>query len=286
MNLISGKIISEQIKEELLQEIKQLQSLNINPSITIIQVGENQASCVYVRNKLKLAQELKIKGELIKLKEDIEENELISIIKKLNDSRDVNGILVQLPLPNHINENNIIETINPIKDVDCFCLQNVGKLWTVKKDFNGILPCTPAGVIEMLKRSNIEIKGKKVAIIGRSNIVGKPLAALCLLENATPIICHSQTQNLKQICQESDILIPCLGKAKFITKEFTNSKQVIIDVGINRDEEGKLCGDVDFENICEHVHSISPVPKGVGPMTIIMLSKNLIKVTKMQNNLK
>jgi len=283
MNLISGKDIAKQIENELLHEIEVLKSKNIIPTITIIQVGDNPASAVYVRNKLKLCERLKINGTLEHLEENVTEETLLKTIVKLNNDKNVNGILVQLPLPKHIDENKVIETISPNKDVDCFHCENVGKIWTAKKNFNGILPCTPAGVIQMIKRSNINISGKNVVIIGRSNIVGKPLAALFLLEDATVTICHSRTQNIKDVCSKADILVPCLGKAKFVTKEFTNPNQVIIDVGINRDEQGKLCGDCDFENIKEDVQAISPVPGGVGPMTIIMLLNNLITVTKEQN---
>jgi len=281
MNLISGKEIAKQIEDELLQEIENLKSKNIVPTISIIQVGDNPASAVYVRNKLKLCERLKINGNLEHLEENVSEEALLSTINKLNNDKNINGILVQLPLPKHIDENKVIEAINPNKDVDCFHNENVGKLWTSKSKYPTILPCTPAGVIQMIKRSNIEIASKNVVIIGRSNIVGKPLAALFLLENATVTVCHSKTKDLAKVCSEAEILVPCIGKAKFVTKEFTNPSQVIIDVGINRDENGKLCGDVDFDNV--DVKYISPVPGGVGPMTIIMLLNNLITVTKEQN---
>ncbi|MDR3249975.1 MAG: bifunctional methylenetetrahydrofolate dehydrogenase/methenyltetrahydrofolate cyclohydrolase, partial [Mycoplasmataceae bacterium] len=256
------------------------------PSIVIIQIGNNQASNVYVRNKLKLCEKLAVNGKLKHLEENIAEIELIKLIKNLNDDKNVNGILVQLPLPGHIDENKIIETINPIKDVDCFHLENVGKIWTAKKRFKGILPCTPDGIIEILKRSHIEMEGKNVVILGRSNIVGKPLAALFLLENATVTICHSKTNNLINICSRADVLVAAIGKAKFITKAYTNNHQIIVDVGMNRDENNKLCGDVDFENVKDCVYAISPVPGGVGPMTIVMLIKNLISATKLQNDKK
>ncbi|MDR1850852.1 MAG: bifunctional methylenetetrahydrofolate dehydrogenase/methenyltetrahydrofolate cyclohydrolase [Mycoplasmataceae bacterium] len=285
MLLINGKEISEKICGELNHKIDFLKNKGIIPTIALIQVGDNPASAVYVRNKIRLCDKLGIVGQLHHLEESTSEADLIALINRLNDDDKVNGILVQLPVPKHIDENKVIDAISPNKDVDCFHAKNVGLLWTAKRDFNGILPCTPYGVIQMLKRSNIELKGKNVVIIGRSNIVGKPLASLFLLENATVTVCHSGTQNLAQICAKADVLVPCIGKAKFVTKEFTNPYQVIIDVGINRDENGKLCGDVDFENVKDSVYAISPVPGGVGPMTIIMLLNNLINVTYAQNNL-
>lgn len=283
MRLINGKEISEIIVNELRNDVDNFKNQQITPTINIFQIGDVAASSIYVRNKKRLCDKIGVNCNIIKLEEQVGENELIKLINDSNNDKNINGILVQLPLPSHINENKIIESISPIKDVDCFNELNVGKLWSAKNKFNGIMPCTPYGVIQMLKRSNIDIVGKNVTIIGRSNIVGKPLAALFLLEGATPTICHSKTTNLASICANADILVPCLGKAKFITKEFTNPNQVIIDVGINRDESGKICGDVDFENVKDYVKAISPVPGGVGPMTIAMLLNNLLIATKLQN---
>ncbi|MDR0857038.1 MAG: bifunctional methylenetetrahydrofolate dehydrogenase/methenyltetrahydrofolate cyclohydrolase [Mycoplasmataceae bacterium] len=285
MKLIDGKKISSEIKEELKKEIVFLKTKDIVPTLVIVQVGNNQASNVYVRNKIKLSNELGANTSLLHFDEDVTEEHLLQEIKNLNEDDTVNGILVQLPLPKHIDENKIIEHISPIKDVDCFHLENVGKLWTAKNKYDGLLPCTPAGIIELLKRSDIQIAGKNVVILGRSNIVGKPMAALFLLENATPTICHSKTQNIKEVCSKADILIISIGQAKFITKDYVSSHMDVIDVDMDRDENNKLCGGADFENIKDIVNSISPVPGGVGPMTIVMLMKNLITVCKIQNKI-
>ncbi len=283
MKIIDGKLVQSQICDELRKEIEELKSRNIVPTLKIIQVGDNQASNVYVRNKIKLSETVGINTTVDKLPENITETELINRIKDLNNDKNINGILVQLPIPSHLSEKEVIETIIPDKDVDCFNLVNVGKLWTAKKQDIYLKPCTPCGVIEMLKKYNIEMSGKHVVIIGRSNIVGKPQAALFLLENATVTICHSKTTNLKEVCKQADILVAAIGRAKMINHEYIKQGAVVIDVGMNRDENNKLCGDVDFEDVKDIVSYITPVPGGVGPMTITILLKNLINVTKLQN---
>nr|QJR98358.1 bifunctional protein FolD [uncultured Mycoplasmataceae bacterium] len=283
MKIIDGKLVQTQICDELRKEIEELKSRNIVPTLKIIQVGDNQASNVYVRNKIKLSETVGINTTVDKLPENITETELINRIKDLNNDENINGILVQLPIPSHLSEKEVIETIVPDKDVDCFNLVNVGKLWTAKKQDIYLKPCTPCGVIEMLKKYNIEMSGKHVVIIGRSNIVGKPQAALFLLENATVTICHSKTTNLKEVCKQADILVAAVGRAKMINHEYIKQGAVVIDVGMNRDENNKLCGDVDFEDVKDIVSYITPVPGGVGPMTITILLKNLINVTKLQN---
>lgn len=283
MKIIDGKLVQSQICDELKKEIEKLKSRNIVPTLKIIQVGDNQASNVYVRNKIKLSETVGINTTVDKLPENITETELINRIKDLNNDKNINGILVQLPIPSHLSEKEVIETIVPDKDVDCFNLVNVGKLWTAKKQDIYLKPCTPCGVIEMLKKYNVEMSGKHVVIIGRSNIVGKPQAALFLLENATVTICHSKTTNLKEVCKQADILVAAIGRAKMINHEYIKQGAVVIDVGMNRDENNKLCGDVDFEDVKDIVSYITPVPGGVGPMTITILLKNLINVTKLQN---
>lgn len=283
MKIIDGKLVQSQICDELRKEIEELKSRNIIPTLKIIQVGDNQASNVYIRNKLRLSEIVGINTTVDKFPENITQTELINRIKDLNNDKNTNGILVQLPIPSHLSEKEIIETIVPDKDVDCFNLVNVGKLWTAKKQDINLKPCTPYGVIEMLKKYNIEMSGKHVVIIGRSNIVGKPLAALFLLENATVTICHSKTTNLKEVCKQADILVAAIGRAKMINHEYIKQGAVVIDVGMDRDENNKLCGDVDFEDVKDIVSYITPVPGGVGPMTITILLKNLINVTKLQN---
>ena len=284
MQLIDGKSISLLIKEEIKKEIN---LLGFKPTLTIIQVGENISSDIYVRNKIKLASDLNCETKLLKFNENITEEQLINEIKKLNNDVHTNGILVQLPIPKHINEQKIIESISPNKDVDCFCWKNIGKLWTCRYSDAVLKSCTPMAVIELIKRSNIQIAGKHVVIIGRSNIVGKPLAALFLLENATVTICHSKTENIKKITQQADIVVAAIGKAKYFNGEYFNNNVVVIDVGINRDPiTKKVCGDVDFESVKEKVAAITPVPGGVGPMTVMMVMKNLISLVKIQKGIK
>lgn len=274
MNLIDGKKISNDIKNELKVKVAELKEKNIIPTLVVILVGNDPASSVYVANKKKACDFIGINSLSYELAESTTEEELLQLVQELNNRTDVNGILVQLPLPKHINETKIIEKIDPRKDVDGFHTQNVGSLSVGNE---GFVSCTPLGIIELLKRSNVEIEGKECVVIGRSNIVGKPMAMLLLRENGTVTICHSRTKNLKEVTKRADILIVAIGKPKYITKEFIKENAVVIDVGIHRDENNKLCGDVDFDDCKDIVSAITPVPGGVGPMTIAMLMYNCIK---------
>lgn len=273
MKLIDGKAISLQIKDELKEQVAKLKEQGIELTLAVIQVGEDQASSVYVRNKKNACAYIGINSIAHELPEETTQEELLDLIDKLNNDNKVNGILVQLPLPKHIDEDAIISAISPAKDVDGFHPQNVGALSIGKK---GFVSCTPAGVIQLLKRSNIDIEGKECVVLGRSNIVGKPMAMLLLRENGTVTVCHSKTKNLKEITKRADILIVALGKPKFITKEYIKEGAVVIDVGIHRNSENKLCGDVDFDDVKDMVEAITPVPGGVGPMTIAMLMYNCV----------
>ncbi len=276
--IIDGKKTSSIIKDELKEKVTDLLKEDIKVTLAVIQVGDDPASSVYVENKRKACDYIGIVSLAYKMPEETSEEELLSLIEKLNMNSKVNGILVQLPLPKHIDEDRVINSIHVEKDVDGFHPQNVGKLSIGQK---GYISCTPAGIIQLLKRYNIAIEGKECVIIGRSNIVGKPMAMLMLRENATVTVCHSRTQNLKEIAKRADILIVALGKGKFIDKEYIKEGAVIIDVGMNRDEAGKLCGDVDFEDVLPHVSAITPVPGGVGPMTIAMLMNNCVESIEM-----
>ncbi len=273
-HLIDGKAISLQIKEELKQKATEYKERGIEVTLAVIQVGNDPASSVYVGNKKKACEFVGIRSLAYELPEETTQEELISLVNELNERADVNGILVQLPLPSHINEDFVIKTIAPEKDVDGFHPQSVGALSIGQK---GFVSCTPAGVIELLKRSNIEIAGKECVVVGRSNIVGKPMALLMLRENATVTICHSRTKDLKEVTKRADILIVALGKPRFITSDYVKDGAVVIDVGIHRDENNKLCGDVDFADVEGKVEAITPVPGGVGPMTIAMLMNNCIE---------
>jgi methylenetetrahydrofolate dehydrogenase (NADP+)/methenyltetrahydrofolate cyclohydrolase len=272
--IIDGKVISNIIKEELKETVSQLKARGKIPCLAVIQVGSDPASSVYVNSKKKTCEQLGIESLSYELEESTSQEELVSLIKEVNSNDKVNGILVQLPLPSHIDEDLIIRTIDPDKDVDGFHPMNVGRLWIGER---GFLSCTPAGVIQLLKRSNISIEGKHCVIIGRSNIVGKPMAALLIRENGTVTITHSRTANLKEVARSADILIVAIGKKKFVNSEFVKDGAVVIDVGIHRDEHNKLCGDVDFEDVVEKVSAITPVPGGVGPMTIAMLMNNCVE---------
>jgi len=272
--IIDGKKISGDIKNELKEKVAKLKEKNIEVTLCVIQVGNDPASAVYVKNKKKACEEIGIKSVSYELPESTSQEELIRLIKELNGRDDINGILVQLPLPKHIDENIIINTISPEKDVDGFHPQNVGKLSIGQK---GLVSCTPAGIIQLLKRSGISIEGKECVIVGRSNIVGKPMAMLMLRENATVTVCHSKTRNLAEVTKRADILIIAMGKPKFITKEYVKEGAVVIDVGIHRNENNKLCGDVDFDDVVDKVSAITPVPGGVGPMTIAMLMNNCVE---------
>ncbi|ROR22121.1 methylenetetrahydrofolate dehydrogenase (NADP+)/methenyltetrahydrofolate cyclohydrolase [Mobilisporobacter senegalensis] len=272
--IIDGKEISAIIKDELKSKVEEYKRNGITITLAVIQVGKDPASSVYVGNKKKACAYVGIESLAYELSEDTTQEELLMLIKVLNNKKEVNGILVQLPLPKHIDEDLVIQTIDPGKDVDGFHPQSVGVLSIGQK---GFVSCTPAGIIELLKRSNIEIEGKECVIIGRSNIVGKPMALLLLRENGTVTICHSRTKNLKEVTKRADILVVALGKPKFVTKDYVKEGAVVIDVGINRDENGKLCGDVDYEDVFDKVSAITPVPGGVGPMTIAMLLHNCVE---------
>ena len=282
--IIDGKKISTELKLELKDKVAKYKKEGIEITLAVIQVGNDKASSVYVGNKKKACEFIGIRSLAYELDENTTQEELLSLIKELNQREDVNGILVQLPLPKHIDEDMVIETIDAKKDVDGFHPMSVGALSIGKK---GFISCTPYGIIELLKRSNIEIDGKECVVVGRSNIVGKPLAALFLLENATVTICHSKTENIKKITQQADIVVAAIGKAKYFNGEYFNNNVVVIDVGINRDPiTKKVCGDVDFESVKEKVAAITPVPGGVGPMTVMMVMKNLISLVKIQKGIK
>ena len=279
-NIINGKEISDKFLKKLKKEVCNLKTeLNLQPALAVIIVGDAPASKIYVRNKKRACEEIGIKSIEFALPTNTSENELLNLIDALNKRPDVNGILVQMPLPPHINEKIIIAHINPIKDVDAFHETNVGKIMIGNFKF---LPCTPAGIIHLLDESNIEISSKHCVIIGRSNIVGKPLAMLMLHRDATVTICHSKTKNLTEICKTADILIAAVGKVNFVTSNMVKPGAVVVDVGINRCENGKICGDVDFEHVKNIASYITPVPGGVGPMTISMLMKNTITAALMQ----
>lgn len=275
--LIDGKLISTQIKDELKAEVAALKEKGIVPCLAVIQVGNDPASSVYVNNKKKACAYIGIESLSYELEEDITQEALLSIIDELNFNDQVNGILVQLPLPKHINEEAVIQAIAPEKDVDGFHPETVGNMCIGSK---GFLPCTPAGVIQLLQRSDIEIEGKECVVVGRSNIVGKPMAILLLRENGTVTITHSRTKDLKEVTQRADILVAAIGKPKFITSEYVKEGAVVIDVGIHRNENNKLCGDVDFDDVVDKVSAITPVPGGVGPMTIAMLMNNCVETVR------
>lgn len=278
--LIDGKLVSAQVKEKVKREASILKEKGVEITLAVIIVGNDSASRVYVNNKKKACELVGFKSEEYALPESTSEQELLSLIDTLNNRNDVNGILCQLPLPKHINKKAVIAAIDTKKDVDAFSSENVGKIMIGDYDF---LPCTPAGVMEMLSYYNIEVEGKQCVVIGRSNIVGKPMAMLLLHKNGTVTITHSRTKDLAQITSKADILVSAIGKAKFVTEDMVKDGAVVIDVGMNRDENGKLCGDVDFENVCNKCAAITPVPGGVGPMTIAMLMKNTLKAALLQN---
>lgn len=275
--LIDGKLISAQIKDELKAEVASLKEKGIVPCLAVIQVGNDPASSVYVNNKKKACAYIGIESLAYELEENISQEELLTIIDELNHNDMVNGILVQLPLPKHIDEEAVIKAIAPEKDVDGFHPETVGNMCIGSK---GFLPCTPAGVIQLLKRSNIEIEGKECVVIGRSNIVGKPMALLLLRENGTVTITHSRTKDLKEITKRADILVAAIGKPKFVTADYVKEGAVVIDVGIHRNADNKLCGDVDFDDVVDKVSAITPVPGGVGPMTIAMLMNNCVETVR------
>ena len=272
--IINGLKTSTEIKDELKAKVSDLKQQGTDITLCVIQVGCDPASTIYVRNKKKACDYIGIKSLSYELPQETTEAELLEIVDELNNKSNVNGILVQLPLPKYINEDKIIQAISPDKDVDGFHPQSVGRLSIGQK---GFVSCTPAGIIQLLKHYNISIEGKECVIIGRSNIVGKPMAMLMLRENATVTVCHSRTKDLDKIASRADILIVAIGKAKFITSKFVKEDAVVIDVGMHRDENKKLCGDVDYNDVLDKVSAITPVPGGVGPMTIAMLMYNCVE---------
>lgn len=275
--LIDGKKISQDIKDELKEEVAELKKAGREISLAVIQVGADPASSVYVNNKKKACAYIGIRSEAYELPETVTEKELLALVERLNRDKAVNGILVQLPLPVHIDEDKVIRAISPDKDVDGFHPVSVGRLWLGEK---GFLSCTPAGIIQLLKRSGITLDGKHCVIVGRSNIVGKPMAALLLRENATVTVAHSHTKDLKELTKRADILIAAVGKRQMIDDTYISDGAVVIDVGIHRDEQNKLCGDVNFEKVKEKASAITPVPGGVGPMTIAMLMNNCVETAR------
>lgn len=272
--IIDGKKISQEIKDELREKMTELKQKGESRCLAVIQVGDDPASSVYVNNKKKACEYIGIDSESYHLSEETTEKELLDLIDELNRKPEVNGILVQLPLPKQIDEDKILLAISPEKDVDGFHPVNVGNLSIGRP---GFVSCTPAGVIQLLKRAGIEIEGKECVVLGRSNIVGKPMAMLLLRENGTVTVCHSRTKDLKEITKRADILVAAIGKPKFIDADYVKEGAVVIDVGIHRNENGKLCGDVDFESVAPHCAAITPVPGGVGPMTIAMLMNNCVE---------
>ncbi len=276
--LIDGKKISAEIKDEVKEEVAALKKEGKEIALAVIQVGADPASSVYVRNKKRACEYTGIRSVSYELPEETTQEELMKIVRECNEDAAINGILVQLPLPKHINEDEVLLAIDPKKDVDGFHPVSVGNM-VIGED--GFLPCTPAGIIQLLKRSGVEIDGKECVVIGRSNIVGKPMSILLLRENGTVTICHSHTKNLKEICKRADILVAAIGKPKFIDDSYVKENAVVIDVGIHRNENNKLCGDVDFEKVEPVASAITPVPGGVGPMTIAMLMKNCVESKKL-----
>ena len=282
MALIDGKAVSLQVKQQVKQECDKLKTKGVTPGLAVIIVGDDPASQVYVRNKEKACEECGFYSVKYALDADTTQSELNALIDKLNKDEKINGILCQLPLPKHLDDKEVINRIDPIKDVDAFHPVNVGAIMI--GDYN-FLPCTPAGVMELIHSTGVDVTAKKAVVIGRSNIVGKPMAMLLLHENATVEITHSKTLDLKSITKEADILVAAIGRAKFVTADMVKNGAIVIDVGMNRDENGKLCGDVDFENVKDKCSFITPVPGGVGPMTISMLMRNTLTAAKLQNGL-
>lgn len=275
--IISGKDISAATRADIAKQVEELKAQGVTPGLAVIIVGDDPASRVYVNNKKRACAELGMLSEEYALPADTEMDELLALIDTLNAREDIHGILCQLPLPKHLDEKRVIDAISPDKDVDAFHITNVGGIMLGEYKF---LPCTPAGVMEMLKRSNISVEGKHCVVIGRSNIVGKPMAMLLLHANATVTVCHSRTKNLAEICRTADLIVAAVGRADFVTADMVKEGAVVIDVGMNRRENGKLCGDVDFEAVEKIASAITPVPGGVGPMTITMLMQNTVTAAK------
>ncbi|MGN0458734.1 MAG: bifunctional methylenetetrahydrofolate dehydrogenase/methenyltetrahydrofolate cyclohydrolase FolD [Eubacterium sp.] len=282
MQIIDGKAVSKAVKEQVKAECQELKTQEIVPGLAVIIVGEDPASQVYVRNKEKACEECDFYSVKYALPQETTQDELNALIDKLNADNKINGILCQLPLPAHLDDKEVINRIAPIKDVDAFHPVNVGAIMIGDYSF---LPCTPAGVMELIHSTGIDVTGKKAVVMGRSNIVGKPMSMLLLHENATVEIVHSKTQNLTDVTKTADILVAAIGKAKFVKADMVKDGAVVIDVGMNRDENGKLCGDVDFDDVKDKCSFITPVPGGVGPMTISMLMRNTLTAAKIQNNI-
>ncbi len=280
--IIDGKLVSQSVKDDVKTEVAVLKDKGVEVTLAVIIVGDDPASRVYVNNKKKACEYVGFKSLEYALPAETTQQELMALVDELNNREDVNGILCQLPLPKHLDEKAVIEAISPNKDVDAFHAVNVGKIMIGDYDF---LPCTPAGVMEMLSYYDIDVTGKNCVVIGRSNIVGKPMAMLLLHKNGTVTITHSRTVDLKNVTNKADILVAAIGKAKFVGEDMVKDGAVVIDVGMNRDENGKLCGDVDFDAVAPKCSYITPVPGGVGPMTIAVLMKNTLKACKLQNNL-
>ncbi|MBQ1807582.1 MAG: bifunctional methylenetetrahydrofolate dehydrogenase/methenyltetrahydrofolate cyclohydrolase FolD [Ruminococcus sp.] len=283
MQIIDGKKVAADTKARVKERTEELKNTyHVTPGLAVVIVGDDPASRVYVNNKKKACEAVGFVSEEYALPAETTQEELLALVETLNNKPDINGILVQLPLPKHLDDKAVIAAINPQKDVDAFHAVNVGKIMLGEYDF---LPCTPAGVMEMLHSYQIPVEGKECVVIGRSNIVGKPMGMLLLHENGTVTICHSRTKNLAEVCRRADILVAAVGIPKFVKADMVKEGAVVIDVGMDRDENGKLCGDVDFENVKEKCSFITPVPGGVGPMTIATLMKNTLKACKLQNNI-
>lgn len=292
VKILDGKKLAAEIKEELKIEIARLKENGIVPGLAVILVGDDSASRIYVNNKKKACEEMEINSHVFEMPGNTTEEELLKLIQKLNADEKIHGILVQLPLPKHINEGKIIEVIDPKKDVDCFHPYNVGRMsigpprlaekiaCRREAGIGNLIPCTPAGILEIIKRNGIDISGKECVVVGASNIVGKPMAMMFLGENGTVTIAHQKTKNLEEITKRADILVTAVGKARLITKNMVKKGVVIADVGMNRLSNGKLVGDVDFENVKEIARAITPVPGGVGPMTVAMLMRNTVEAAK------
>lgn len=279
MKIIDGKAVSAKVRQEIKKEVEKLKDKGITPGLAVVIVGQDPASRVYVNNKKKACLELGMYSEEYALPEETTQEELLRLVQKLNAKEDIHGILVQLPLPKHLDEKTVINNIDPKKDVDAFHPVNVGKIMIGDYDY---LPCTPAGIMELLKDTGIDLTGKECVVIGRSNIVGKPMAMLLLHQNATVTICHSKTRNLKEIVKRADIVVAAVGRANFVTADMVKEGAVVIDVGMNRLENGKLCGDVNFDEVSKIAGFITPVPGGVGPMTITTLMKNTLTAAQKQ----
>ena len=283
MNLLNGKELAQKLQQEMKQEVTELKEKGLQPGLAVILVGEDPASQVYVRNKERAANNIGMYSVVYRLPETTSEAALIAKIEELNQDDKIHGILVQLPLPKHINEDLVLDTIDPAKDVDGFHPMNLGNLFAGKPT---MIPCTPAGIMELIKLSGIDLAGKNAVIIGRSNIVGKPLAHLLLQANATVTICHSKTKDLPKVAKQADVLVVAIGRANFVTADFVKEGAVVIDVGTNRDENNKLTGDVKFDEVAPLTSFITPVPGGVGPMTITMLMRQTIDAAKRKENVR